>query len=74
MVSSSSVSSATCHKKEKLDDTSLQKNNDGYDDDSHDYIVVHGEKWDDRYEVESLIGRGSFGQVGIHDDDGDDDD
>ncbi|ESN96202.1 hypothetical protein HELRODRAFT_68132, partial [Helobdella robusta] len=38
-------------------------NNDGYDDENHDYIVMHGEKWDDRYEVDSLIGKGSFGQV-----------
>ena len=37
--------------------------NDGYDDDNHDYIVRHGERFLDRYEIDSLIGKGSFGQV-----------
>ncbi|PAA85267.1 hypothetical protein BOX15_Mlig023518g3, partial [Macrostomum lignano] len=37
--------------------------NDGYDDQNHDYVVRPGEIWYDRYEVASLIGRGSFGQV-----------
>ena len=37
--------------------------NDGYDDENHDYIVKPGEKWMDRYEIDSLIGKGSFGQV-----------
>lgn len=37
--------------------------NDGYDDCNHDYIVNPGEKWMDRYEIDSLIGKGSFGQV-----------
>lgn len=37
--------------------------NDGYDDANHDYIVNPGEKWMDRYEIDSLIGKGSFGQV-----------
>ena len=45
------------HKKER------RLYNDGYDDDNHDYIVKPGEKWNDRYEVDSLIGKGSFGQV-----------
>lgn len=36
--------------------------NDGYDDDNYDYIV-NGEKWMDRYEIDSLIAKGSFGQV-----------
>ena len=39
--------------------------NDGYDDDNHDYIVKPGEKWMDRYEIDSLIGKGSFGQVSL---------
>ena len=38
--------------------------NDGYDDSNCDYIVKNGEKWNDRYEIDSLIGKGSFGQVG----------
>ncbi|XP_006812174.1 dual specificity tyrosine-phosphorylation-regulated kinase 1B-like isoform X2 [Saccoglossus kowalevskii] len=37
--------------------------NEGYDDDNYDYIVKNGEKWNDRYEIDSLIGKGSFGQV-----------
>ena len=39
--------------------------NEGYDDDNHDYIVKSGEKWMDRYEIDSLIGKGSFGQVNL---------
>lgn len=45
------------HKKEK------KLYNDGYDDDNHDYIIKAGEKFLDRYEIDSLIGKGSFGQV-----------
>ncbi|MED6292233.1 Dual specificity tyrosine-phosphorylation-regulated kinase 1A, partial [Characodon lateralis] len=49
------------------DDSSTKKEkkvyNDGYDDDNYDYIVKNGEKWLDRYEIDSLIGKGSFGQV-----------
>jgi len=45
------------HKKER------KLYNDGYDDDNHDYIVRHGERFLDRYEIDSLIGKGSFGQV-----------
>ncbi|XP_022236949.1 dual specificity tyrosine-phosphorylation-regulated kinase 1A-like [Limulus polyphemus] len=37
--------------------------NDGFDDENHDYIVKNGEKFVDRYEIDSLIGKGSFGQV-----------
>ncbi|KAK9885537.1 hypothetical protein WA026_012287 [Henosepilachna vigintioctopunctata] len=37
--------------------------NDGYDDDNHDYIVKNGEKFLERYEIDILIGKGSFGQV-----------
>ena len=39
--------------------------NDGYDDDNHDYIIRTGEKFLDRYEIDSLIGKGSFGQVSL---------
>lgn len=39
--------------------------NDGYDDDNHDYVVTPGETWLDRYHIESLIGKGSFGVVSI---------
>lgn len=49
----------TGHKKEK------RVYNDGYDDDNYDYVIKNGEKWLDRYEIDSLIGKGSFGQV-IH--------
>ncbi|XP_065186502.1 dual specificity tyrosine-phosphorylation-regulated kinase 1B-like [Sycon ciliatum] len=38
-------------------------NNDGYDDENFDYIIKPGERWHDRYEIDSLIGKGSFGQV-----------
>ena len=37
--------------------------NDGFDDDNYDYVIKTGEKWFDRYEIDSLIGKGSFGQV-----------
>lgn len=45
------------HKKER------RLYNDGYDDENFDYVIKTGEKWLDRYEIESLIGKGSFGQV-----------
>lgn len=42
------------------DDSSNKKErklyNDGYDDDNHDYIIKNGEKFLDRYEIDSLIG------------------
>lgn len=47
------------HKKER------KLYNDGYDDDNHDYIIKNGEKFLDRYEIDSLIGKGSFGQVSM---------
>ena len=34
-----------------------------WDDENHDYRVRPGERWMDRYEIDSLIGKGSFGQV-----------
>ena len=51
--------SESLHKKEK------RLYNDGFDDDNHDYIVKAGEKWMDRYLIDSVIGKGSFGQVDI---------
>ncbi|RXG62047.1 Serine/threonine-protein kinase minibrain [Armadillidium vulgare] len=49
--------SPSSHKKER------KVYNEGYDDDNHDYIIKSGEKFEDRYEIDSLIGKGSFGQV-----------
>ncbi|XP_074595300.1 minibrain [Brevipalpus obovatus] len=49
--------SNTSHKKER------KVYNDGHDDDNHDYIIKPGERFADRYEIDSLIGKGSFGQV-----------
>ncbi|XP_063688797.1 dual specificity tyrosine-phosphorylation-regulated kinase 1A-like isoform X1 [Bolinopsis microptera] len=37
--------------------------NDGYDDKHYDYIIKQGEIWNERYQIEGLIGKGSFGQV-----------
>jgi len=51
-------SNSSTHKKERK-----VFSNDGYDDDNHDYIIRNGEKFLDRYEIDSLIGKGSFGQV-----------
>ena len=45
------------HKKER------RLYNDGCDDANNDYVVRNGEKFADRYEIDSLIGKGSFGQV-----------
>lgn len=39
------------HKKER------KLYNDGWDDDNHDYIIKNGEKFLDRYEIDSLIGK-----------------
>lgn len=42
------------------DDSSHKKErklyNEGYDDNNHDYIIKNGEKFLDRYEIDSLIG------------------
>lgn len=58
------------HQQGQGEDSSHKKErkvfNDGYDDDNYDYIVKNGEKWMDRYEIDSLIGKGSFGQVLTH--------
>jgi hypothetical protein len=53
----STSSSGSANKKER------RLFNDGYDDEFYDYIVKSGEKFLDRYEIDSLIGKGSFGQV-----------
>jgi len=37
--------------------------NNGYDDEHYDYIVKSGELFNERYEVSTVIGKGSFGQV-----------
>ena len=37
--------------------------NDGFDDENHDYVIKRAERFLDRYEIDSLIGKGSFGQV-----------
>lgn len=51
--------SSSHHKKER------RLYNDGFDDENHDYIVKPGENWEKRYEIDSLIGKGSFGQVRV---------
>jgi hypothetical protein len=51
------ANTSTANKKER------KFSNDGYDDDNHDYIIRNGEKFHERYEIDSLIGKGSFGQV-----------
>ena len=37
--------------------------NNGYDDVNSDYIIRAGDMLSDRYKIDSLIGKGSFGQV-----------
>ena len=45
------------HKKER------RLYNNGFDDENYDYVIRAGEKLSERYEIHSLIGKGSFGQV-----------
>ncbi|KAH9522108.1 Dual specificity tyrosine-phosphorylation-regulated kinase 1A [Dermatophagoides farinae] len=51
------------HQQQQLNKKERRLYNDGYDDEFNDYIIRPGEKFVDRYEIESLIGKGSFGQV-----------
>ena len=44
-------------------DRAKKGKSDDWDDENHDYKVRPGERWMDRYEIDSLIGKGSFGQV-----------
>lgn len=53
------VSSLHCPSK----NNAIQLHNGGYDDENHDYIIRARELFCGRYEIDSLIGKGSFGQV-----------
>lgn len=53
------------HRDDPLIKKGRSLNNFGYDDDNHDYIIRRSERFLDRYEIESLIGKGSFGQVSV---------
>ena len=44
-------------------DRAKKGKSDDWDDENHDYKVRPGERWMDLYEIDSLIGKGSFGQV-----------
>ena len=44
-------------------DRAKKGKSDDWDDENHDYKVRPGERWMERYEIDSLIGKGSFGQV-----------
>ena len=37
--------------------------NDGWDDENYDYVVQGGDVFLERYELDRVIGRGSFGQA-----------
>ena len=44
-------------------DRTKKNRQEDWDDENHDYRVRPGERWHERYEIDSLIGKGSFGQV-----------
>lgn len=44
-------------------DAARPKPNRGFDDENHDYIIRPRDVFANRYEIEHLIGKGSFGQV-----------
>ena len=50
------------HAEEGVERTKKGRGED-WDDENYDYRVQAGERWLDRYEIDSLIGKGSFGQV-----------
>ncbi|KAJ4461406.1 putative Serine/threonine-protein kinase minibrain [Paratrimastix pyriformis] len=52
-------------RKKKLQELSRNSalRNDGFDDENNDYIVRANEVWMDQFQIVSLIGKGSFGQV-----------
>ena len=50
------------HAEEGVERTKKGRGED-WDDENYDYRVQSGERWLDRYEIDSLIGKGSFGQV-----------
>ncbi|PWN91447.1 kinase-like protein [Acaromyces ingoldii] len=54
---------ASAKKKNATMDSDSSANNYGYDDERGDYLVVDHDHLAYRYEVMSLLGRGSFGQV-----------
>lgn len=64
--SQSLAASGTKKEKKSADDMLLlsqHQQQTSHDDENHDYIIRAGERFLDRYEIDSLIGKGSFGQV-----------
>lgn len=61
--SNNNISRATKTTNDILGNNQKQLFNYGYDDENHDYIIKPNEIFFERYEIDSLIGKGSFGQV-----------